>query len=165
MDFVVGPPVVRSQRLPPQNPNTPESKARTQIMILYKVLDSYFLFEDPIMVATSANATRFSARNRKSEREFAHTKTDWSPHGGNPAGFAQEVVQPQSPSGGTEFEGFFLPLRGCFSPRSRLVGTQQAATSRDTTKPRSVQLGAYSLRALFEQPSAQRRTEGESYGR
>ena len=133
-------------------------------MIHKKILDSHFLFEGPIMVATSANATRFSTRNRKSEREFAHTTTDWSPHGGNPVGFAQEVVQPQSPSGGIEEEGFFPAPRGFISPRSRLVGTQRAATSRDTTKPRSVQLGAYSLRALFEQPSAQRRTEGESSG-
>ena len=85
-------------------------------MIHQKILDSYFLFEDPIMVATSANATRFSTRNRKSEREFAHTTTDWSPHGGNPVGFAQEVVQPQSPSGGIEEEGFFLPLGDLFLP-------------------------------------------------
>ena len=77
------------------------------------------------MVATSANATRFSTRNRKSEREFAQTTTDWSPHGGNPVGFAQEVVQPQSPSGGIEEEGFFLPLGDLFLPVHALLALNE----------------------------------------
>ena len=115
-------------------------------MIHQKILDSYLLFEDPIMVATSANATRFFTRNRKSERDFAHTTTDWSPHGGNPVGFAQVVVQPRSPSGGKGEEGclgdLFLPVHALLAPNAlQRVVTQK---NLDPCSLEPITLGHYS---------------------
>ena len=129
-------------------------------MIQYKILDSYFLFEDPIMVAAK-NATRFSTRNRKSERDFTHNTTDWSPHGGNPVGFAQEVVQAQSPFGSIEEEGFFLPLGDLFLPFHALVALNelQKVVTQQKLDPCSwepIPLGHYS--------SSQVPKEGESSG-